>query len=48
MQKQPYKTPVIKKLGSVKDLTEGSGGNTPEAAGSFMQMAPPAAPTAPQ
>jgi hypothetical protein len=37
MQNQPYETPVMKKLGSVKDLTKGGSGIAPEpnAGGSY-------------
>jgi hypothetical protein len=37
MQNQPYKTPVMRKLGSVKDLTKGGTGNLEDqgGAGSF-------------
>lgn len=38
MSKDPYETPVLKKLGSVKDLTKGGTGNQiePSGAGSFI------------
>jgi len=44
MKKQPYQTPIIKKLGSVKEVTEGGGGNFPEGAGSAFNPAPPSPP----
>jgi hypothetical protein len=40
MQNQPYETPVMRKLGSVKDLTKGAGGDTADgsgAGGSFVR-----------
>jgi len=44
MQNQPYETPVMKKLGSVKDLTRGARGDTPDgngAGGSFVRVIGP-------
>ena len=45
MEKQPYQTPSIKKLGSVKEVTEGGGGTFPEGAGSAFSPAPPTQPS---
>jgi hypothetical protein len=43
MQNQPYETPVVKKLGSVKDLTKGGSGITGDqgGAGSFTPAPSP-------
>lgn len=44
MQKQPYETPVMRKLGSVKDLTRGARGDTVDgngAGGSFVRAIGP-------